>query len=58
MRLVYLRHGKMSNLRFCYRLRIMSVFVLRMQIWREALLKVLALFALRSVSVLISDGSS
>ena len=58
MGLVYLRHGKMANFRLRYRLRIISVFVLRMQIRREVLLKVLALFRLRSVSVLIEPYRS
>ena len=58
MGFVYLRHGKMTYFRLRYRLRIITVFVLRMQIRREVLLKVLAFFRLRSVSVLIKPYRS
>ena len=58
MGFVYFRHGKITYFRFRYRLRIITVFVLRMQIRREVLLKVLAFFGLRFVSVLIKPYRS
>ena len=56
MGFVYFRHGKMTYFR--YRFRIITVFVLRMQIRREVQLKMLAFFGLRFVSVLIEPYRS
>ena len=50
----FFRYGKMTYFRFS----IITVLLLRMQIQREVLLKVLTFFALRSVSVLIKPHRS
>ena len=53
MELVYFRNGKMIYFRFRYRIRIITVFVLRMRVWRKVMLKLSSFFAFSSVSVLI-----
>ena len=50
---VYLRDGKMTYFRLRYRIRIITVFVLRMWVWRKVMLKLLSFFAFSSVSVLM-----
>ena len=54
MKVVDLRNGKMIH----FRLRIISVFVLRMRIRRKVMLKLSSCFAFSSVSVLIQAYKS
>ena len=58
MELVDLRNGKRSNVRLRYRMRIITVFVLRVRIRRKVMLKLPSCFAFSSVSVLIKAYKS
>ena len=58
MKLVYFRNGKTTYFRFRYRIRIITVFVLRMRVWRKVMLELSSFFAFSSVSVLIKAYKS
>ena len=58
MELVYFRNGKRTYFRLRYRMRIITVFVLRMRAWRKVMLKLSSFFAFCFVSVLIKAYKS
>ena len=58
MEVVDLRDGKRSNVRSRYRMRVISVFVLRMRMRRKVMLELSSCFAFSSVAVLIKAYKS
>ena len=58
MELVYFRNGKTTYFRLRYRIRIITVFVLRVRIWGKMMLKMSSFFGFCSPSVLIKAYKS